>query len=73
MWLNALYRSPYGAIYHIGVGSDVVCSTFVGSWKSLSSWNGQQDDSTLFCVKCNTPSLWLSAITIWKHTLPHQM
>ena len=33
---------------HIGVGSDVVCSTLIGSWKCLSSWNRQQDDSTLF-------------------------
>ena len=33
--------------FHIGVGSDVVCSTLIGSWKSLSVWNGQQNDSTL--------------------------
>ena len=48
MWSNALYRSLYGCDFHIGVGSDVVCSTLIGSWKSLSSWNRQQDDSTLF-------------------------
>ena len=41
-------RSVYGKDFHIGVGSDVVGSTLIGSWKSLSVWNGQQDDSTLF-------------------------
>ena len=36
--------------FHIGVGSDVVCSTKIGSCKSLRKWNRQQDDSTLFSV-----------------------
>ena len=45
---DVLYRSLYGCDFHIGVGSDVVCSTLIGSWKSLSVWNRQQDDSTLF-------------------------
>ena len=45
---NVLYRSLYGHDFHIGVGSDVVCSTTIGNCKSLRKWNGQQDDSTLF-------------------------
>lgn len=31
-----------GALYHIGVGSDVVCSTVRGNCRSLNAWNGQQ-------------------------------
>ena len=38
---NVLYWSLYGNDFHIGVGSDVVCSTLIGSWKSLCSWNRQ--------------------------------
>ena len=31
MQSNVLYRSLYGCIFHIGVGSDVVCSTIIGN------------------------------------------
>ena len=31
-----------GYLYHIGVGSDVVCSTELGIFQSLRTWNGQQ-------------------------------
>lgn len=46
--VKCVIRSLYGHDFHIGVDSDVVCSTTIGNCKSLRKWNGQQDDSTLF-------------------------
>ena len=48
-----VFQTALGNYIHIGVGSDVVCSTTIGNARaSESGMDGE--DSTLFCVEHRT-------------------
>ena len=44
----AKYRFPLEVMYHIGVGSNVVCSTELGNAKASKTWYRQQVSSHAF-------------------------
>ena len=51
---NSVFPHGLGYYIHIGVGSDVVCSTLIGNARASIRGMDNSDDSTLFCVPCRT-------------------
>ena len=51
---NSVFPHGLGYYIHIGVGSDVVCSTLIGNARASVRGIDNSDDSTLFCVEHQT-------------------
>ena len=51
-WTLSVYHinKGKGSYIHIGVGSDVVCSTSIGNARASTRGTDNSDDSTSFCV-----------------------
>ena len=50
---DVLYRSLYGRGFHIGVGSDVVCSTIIGSARASMCGMGNRTIPRFFVSQFN--------------------
>ena len=51
MQSNVLYRSLNGNDFHIGVGSNVVCSTTIGNARASTRGMDNRTIPRFFCVK----------------------